>query len=169
MEVGLRKRSMRGTPCERAQPAKGRLRRPAGSQRPGLCHRLQPGHRHVYYIRNSEYTNIGSRRTMTDLSVSKLCKCLGDDLRLSLVCLMDVQREICVCDLVDALEAPQSTISRHLAQLRQCELVVARRQGTWMHYRLNPELPQWALTVIETLAEPARAQLGLRTPTPVCC
>jgi ArsR family transcriptional regulator len=47
--------------------------------------------------------------------------------------------------------------------------VVARRQGTWMHYRLNPELPEWALTVIETLAEPARAQLGLRTPAPVCC
>ena len=61
------------------------------------------------------------------LSATKLCKCLGDDLRLSLVCLMDVQREICVCDLVDALDAPQSTISRHLAQLRQCELVVAGR------------------------------------------
>ena len=70
---------------------------------------------------------------------------------------------------MDALDAPQSTISRHLAQLRQCELVVARRQGTWMHYRLNPELPEWALTVIETLATPARAQLGLRTPAPVCC
>lgn len=106
---------------------------------------------------------------MTDLSVSKLCKCLGDDLRLSLVCLMDAQREICVCDLVDALDAPQSTISRHLAQLRQCELVVARRQGTWMHYRLNPDLPKWALTAIETLAEPARAQLSLRTPASVCC
>lgn len=105
----------------------------------------------------------------TPISVTKLCKCLGDDLRLSLVCLMDVEREICVCDLVDALEAPQSTISRHLAQLRQCELVVARREGTWMHYRLNPELPEWALTVIETLAEPARAQLDLRAPTPVCC
>ena len=78
----------------------------------------------------------------TTLSATKLCKCLGDDLRLSLVCLMDVQREICVCDLVDALDAPQSTISRHLAQLRQCELVVARRQGTWMHYRLNSELPE---------------------------
>ena len=83
----------------------------------------------------------------TTLSATKLCKCLGDDLRLSLVCLMDVQREICVCDLVDALDAPQSTISRHLAQLRQ----------------------EWALPVIEPLAEPARAQLGLRTPAPVCC
>jgi len=84
----------------------------------------------LQYIRNSEYTNIGKPPMATTLSATKLCKCLGDDLRLSLVCLMDVQREICVCDLVDALDAPQSTISRHLAQLRQCELVVARRQGT---------------------------------------
>ena len=103
------------------------------------------------------------------LTPTQLCKCLGDDIRLSLICLLHGQGEVCVCDLVDAMQAPQSTVSRHLAQLRQCELVVARRQGTWMHYRLNPELPEWALTVIETLAEPARAQLGLRTPAPVCC
>lgn len=103
------------------------------------------------------------------ITATKLCKCLGDDLRLSLVCLLDVQREICVCDLVDALEAPQSTISRHLAQLRQCDLVVARREGTWMHYRLNPELPEWALTVIDTLAAPAREQLGLPVSAASCC
>lgn len=104
-----------------------------------------------------------------DLSVASLCKCLGDELRLSLVCLMAPDREICVCDLVAALDAPQSTISRHLAQLRQCGLVMARRQGTWMHYRLNGALPEWALTTIEVLARPARAQLGLASPPANCC
>jgi len=103
-----------------------------------------------------------------NLSPTRLCKCLGDDLRLGLICLMETGSEICVCDLVEALGAPQSTISRHLAQLRGCELVVARRQGTWMHYRLNPALPGWALTVIETLAEPARSQLGVRAPATLC-
>ena len=57
---------------------------------------LEKDRRLLQYIRNSEYTNIGSHHTMTNLSATKLCKCLGDDLRLSLVCLMDVQREICV-------------------------------------------------------------------------
>lgn len=104
-----------------------------------------------------------------DLTATQLCKCLGDDLRMSLVCLMDRDREICVCDLVEALGAPQSTISRHLAQLRQCGLVITRRDGTWMHYRLNPALPDWALSVIETLVVPARAQLDLPGPIETCC
>jgi ArsR family transcriptional regulator len=103
-----------------------------------------------------------------DLSPTQLCKCLGDDLRLGLICLMEPGAEICVCDLVDALGAPQSTVSRHLAQLRGCQLVVARRQGTWMHYRINPALPEWALIVIETLTGPARARLGIRPPAAVC-
>ncbi len=58
------------------------------------------------------------------LTPTQLCKCLGDDLRLSLVCLLHGQGEVCVCDLVDAISAPLST-----AALRQCGLVVARRQG----------------------------------------
>ena len=88
---------------------------------------------HVANIRISEYTNI--RFAM--LTPTQLCKCLGDDIRLSLICLLHGQGEVCVCDLVDAMQAPQSTVSRHLAQLRQCELVVARRQGTWMHYPVS--------------------------------
>ncbi|MFP1681927.1 ArsR/SmtB family transcription factor [Alloalcanivorax sp. C16-1] len=104
-----------------------------------------------------------------EVSVASLCKCLGDELRLSLVCLMETDREVCVCDLVAALDAPQSTISRHLAQLRQCGLVVARRQGTWMHYRINGALPEWALTIIESLVRQGRRQLGLRPLQGQCC
>lgn len=103
------------------------------------------------------------------LSVADLCKCLGDEGRLSLLCLLAVDREVCVCDLVAALELPQSTISRHLGRLRQCGLVVARRQGTWMHYRINDALPEWALTTIETLVLEARDQLGLQPLQGTCC
>lgn len=103
------------------------------------------------------------------LTPTQLCKCLGDDLRLSLVCLLHGQEEVCVCDLVDALEAPQSTVSRHLAQLRQCQLVVARRQGTWMHYRINPDLPGWAQQTLASLVPPACQALSLTLPVSACC
>jgi ArsR family transcriptional regulator len=49
------------------------------------------------------------------------------------------QEEICVCYFVTALDESQSKISRHLAYLRRSGLASARRQGKWMHYRL--ELP----------------------------
>jgi ArsR family transcriptional regulator len=60
-------------------------------------------------------------------------------------------------------------VSRHLAQLRQCQLVVARRQGTWMHYRINPELPAWAQQTLANLVSPACEALSLTLPVPACC
>ncbi|WP_285907622.1 ArsR/SmtB family transcription factor [Pseudodesulfovibrio pelocollis] len=42
--------------------------------------------------------------------------------------------ELCVCDLIEVLGLPQSTVSRHLASLRKSGWVEARRSGKWMHY-----------------------------------
>ncbi|KZY36338.1 transcriptional regulator, partial [Alcanivorax sp. HI0044] len=85
------------------------------------------------------------------------------------ICLLHGQGEVCVCDLVEAMQAPQSTVSRHLAQLRQCGLVVARRQGTWMHYRVNPNLPAWAQQTLASLVSPACDALSLTLPVSACC
>ncbi|HYX75781.1 MAG TPA: metalloregulator ArsR/SmtB family transcription factor, partial [Gaiellaceae bacterium] len=48
--------------------------------------------------------------------------------------------EVCVCDFVAALDLAQPTVSHHLKVLREAGLVeVARKRGTWVHYRLVPE------------------------------
>jgi ArsR family transcriptional regulator, arsenate/arsenite/antimonite-responsive transcriptional repressor len=44
--------------------------------------------------------------------------------------------ELCVCDLVEILDLPQPTISRHLAYLRDVGLVEVTRQSRFAHYRL---------------------------------
>jgi ArsR family transcriptional regulator len=46
--------------------------------------------------------------------------------------------ELCVCDLVRVLDLPQPKVSRHLAYLRRAGLVLAHKDGLWMHYRLAP-------------------------------
>lgn len=97
-----------------------------------------------------------------------LCRLLADPTRLGVVSLLAAGEESCVCELVDRLATPQPTMSRHLGQLRQAGLLVARRDGTWMHYRLNPALPTWVLETIETLALPAGEQLGLAPVRKVC-
>lgn len=56
--------------------------------------------------------------------------------------------ELCVCELTHAIGASQPHISRHLAQLREAGLILDRRDGLWIHYRINPDLPAWALEVI---------------------
>ena len=80
-------------------------------------------------------------------------KCLADETRLRCLLLIEKEGELCVCELTEALQESQPKISRHLAQLRQCELLQDRRRGQWVFYRLNPALPAWAAGVLELTAQ----------------
>jgi ArsR family transcriptional regulator len=61
--------------------------------------------------------------------------------------------ELCVCELVVALDENQSKVSRHLAQLRNCALLRDRRQGQWVYYSLHPQLPEWAAHALDLAAD----------------
>ncbi len=67
--------------------------------------------------------------------VAQKFKALSDETRLRILALLAVD-EMCVCDLMAILDLPQSTVSRHLAYLRNAGWVDDRRQGVWMYYRL---------------------------------
>src|ERR1700744_2581640 len=69
-------------------------------------------------------------------NVERFFQALGDNTRLRLLNLMG-EREICVCYFVEILGGPQPKISRHLAYLRSAGIVSARREGKWMHYRIQ--------------------------------
>jgi ArsR family transcriptional regulator len=77
---------------------------------------------------------------------------LAHPLRLRALLLLHGQGELCVCELCHALGVSQPMISRHLAQLRAWGVVSDRRQGQWIHYRLHPELPAWALNILRETA-----------------
>jgi ArsR family transcriptional regulator len=64
-----------------------------------------------------------------------LCKALTEPIRLRILALLR-EGELCVCELVEVLRMPQSTVSRHLALLKGAGWVAERRQGVWMYYRL---------------------------------
>jgi len=81
-------------------------------------------------------------------------KLLADDTRLHSLLLIAQEGELCVCELTAALNESQPKISRHLAMLRTAKVLLDRRQGQWVFYRLNPELPDWArLTLEQTCAQ----------------
>ncbi len=67
---------------------------------------------------------------------AELFKALSDPTRLRLAALLAGQGEVCVCVMAQALDEPDFKISRHLRVLRSAGIVAARRDGTWMHYRL---------------------------------
>lgn len=60
---------------------------------------------------------------------------LADQTRLRILNLMR-RGEVCVCFFVEVLGESQPKISRHLAYLRNAEIVEARRDGKWMHYKI---------------------------------
>lgn len=80
-------------------------------------------------------------------------KCLSDETRLRCLLLIEQEEELCVCELTEALGEIQPKVSRHLAQLRKCELLVDRRQGQWVYYKINPALPDWARQVLAISAK----------------
>ena len=59
--------------------------------------------------------------------------------------------EHCVCELMDALGATQSRMSRHMHILKQAGLVVDWRDAQWVRYRLNPDLAPELVKVIDAV------------------
>jgi ArsR family transcriptional regulator len=77
-------------------------------------------------------------------------KILSDETRLAIMMLLRESGEMCVCDICAATAESQPKISRHMAILREAELVLDRREGKWVHYRLSPHMPAWAAETITT-------------------
>jgi ArsR family transcriptional regulator len=69
---------------------------------------------------------------------AQLLKALSEEVRLRILTLL-LDGERCVCDLMAVLDLPQSTISRHLAYLKNAGWVEGERRGVWMYYRLTEE------------------------------
>ncbi len=89
---------------------------------------------------------------MKSINPCRFYKCLADDTRLKTVLLISQATEACVCDLMTALALDQPKTSRHLAQLRKAGIVQDERRGKWVYYKIHPDLPRWAMDVIENTA-----------------
>lgn len=83
------------------------------------------------------------------ITPNTLFKCLSDETRLRCVVLLHKEGRLCVCELTHALELLQPKISRHLAQLRQSNLLLDSREGQWVYYQINPELPTWVFDILD--------------------
>jgi len=83
-----------------------------------------------------------------DIDADTLFSSMANNTRLRSLILLLGHDELCVCELTHALGLAQPHISRHLALLRESGLVSDRREGLWVNYRINPEVPAWVLNVL---------------------
>lgn len=87
-------------------------------------------------------------RSPRTYDLALLFAALSDRTRFRLLNLMD-GREVCVCYFVEILGQSQPKISRHLAYLRNAGIVIARRDGKWMHYRMVTPPNEGAAQVLQ--------------------
>jgi len=73
--------------------------------------------------------------------IAPLIKALADPVRLRLLSLVasHADREACVCDLNDAFDLSQPTISHHLKVLHEVGLLDRSKRGVWVYYRVRTE------------------------------
>ena len=97
--------------------------------------------------------HIGKSRYMP--ATITFAKALADPTRLRIIAALR-QRELCVCELCDALEATQSTLSTHLTLLRDAAIARTRKQGKWIYYRLSDEAAPLIETFLRHFADAKR-------------
>ena len=68
-----------------------------------------------------------------------ITKALADENRVRILMALNGRDELCVCQLIDMLQLAPSTVSKHLFILRNARLILGRKEGRWMYYRLNGE------------------------------
>jgi len=68
----------------------------------------------------------------------RTAKALADPTRVRILAALQ-GGELCVCELCDALQVSQSTLSTHLQVIRRAGLVRTRKEGKWMYYAPAPE------------------------------
>jgi ArsR family transcriptional regulator len=85
---------------------------------------------------------------------------LSNETRLRCLYLAAKHREICVCEVVDALDISQPTASKALNALKAVGLVRDKRDANWIYYRLNESMPAWMSEIVATTV----ASLGRSRP-----
>ncbi|ETT84100.1 hypothetical protein C176_12068 [Viridibacillus arenosi FSL R5-213] len=82
--------------------------------------------------------------------MEKQLKAVSDANRLKLLACLK-QGEVCVCDLVDVLKVSQPAVSQQLRKLKEADIILERKKGTWKHYRLHEEQSPYIQAIIEEL------------------
>lgn len=82
---------------------------------------------------------------------TKVLKALAHPTRLKLVDVLSEHDEVCVCDLTDAIGSDMSTVSRHLAQLRNAGIIESEKNGQMVFYRLRVKCLTSLFSCIESV------------------
>jgi ArsR family transcriptional regulator len=99
-------------------------------------------------------------KTQLDPDV-RLLHALADPTRLAIVRQLAADGQVCACDFTSCCDVSQPTVSHHLKVLREAGVVTSERRGTWIDYRLAPDVATRLGAIARDLV-PGRSRSGRR-------
>jgi len=84
------------------------------------------------------------------LKLKDFLKIISDTNRLRILCLL-AKKDLCVCEIFEALKLPQNLTSHHLAKLKKLSLVEERKDGTFIIYSINKEILKQYKTLFDKI------------------
>lgn len=87
----------------------------------------------------SIYIKKGVDNLKDRLQYASTFKALGDETRLKIIEMLSCG-ELCACDILEAFQITQPTLSYHMKILTDCGLVIGRKDGAWMRYTNNEDV-----------------------------
>lgn len=78
----------------------------------------------------------------------KVFSVLANETRLRCLYLVFANEEVCVCEIVEALNITQPSASKALGALKIAGLLTDRKEANWNYFSLNEAMPEWMKTLV---------------------
>ena len=69
-------------------------------------------------------------------AISKILSLAGSEVRLKILFLLNIENELCPCDIADILEMRVPAVSQHIRKMKDVGIITSRREGQTLYYSL---------------------------------
>ena len=110
------------------------------------CTRVEANHKQLL--------NCMSTLASMDINFGKMSKLLsiaGNEVRLKILFLLNMENELCPCDIADILEMSVPAISQHIRKIKDAGIIKSRREGQTIYYSLNEDETDILNTVFNSI------------------
>ncbi|MFT4825007.1 MAG: ArsR family transcriptional regulator [Halioglobus sp.] len=83
-----------------------------------------------------------------NIDAATVFSALANETRLRCLYLVLANKEVCVCEFVEALGIPQPAASKALGALKSAGLLSDRKEANWNYFSLSKAMPLWMKTVV---------------------
>ena len=83
--------------------------------------------------------------------ITKLLSISGNEVRLKILFLLNMEKELCPCDLADILGMSVPAVSQHIRKMKDADIISSRREGQTLYYSLNEDETDILVSIFKSI------------------